>query len=233
MSADASHITAVLAAFLCLSFPVSAEEIRFHGLQMDSRHRLVIEQVEGALEASIITRGRAVGGDTTPRVPGAPAAMTRQSQKETLVRARADVLKTAAPNYLRNPGERYRIRLEGVDFLPEFRVDITVDAARAVDQFNIEFEKLVQRASGIQREALRHAGPLILGALNVAGHMPADIPQTVLESSVGRIRGLEERLERRSLPAGRSLNPVKRTYDEPRRTARGERGAAAGTPARE
>lgn len=171
---------------------------RNHGFQMNDQYRLMIEQSNNVLTVSLIKRNRAASGGLVPNVVAGEGAVARYADKKVLAKVTAEVLKPSAPNYLRNPGERYRITIEGVELSPDFKSSSEVDAATAIDTYQREFARLEAMAYGIEREAIRAGAGLALGVFNDSGFMPANIPLTVRESSSGGVRGLDT-LERRSL----------------------------------
>lgn len=200
---------------------------RDHGYQLNEQYRLLIEQADNTLDIVLIKRNRAESGGLVPNVVTGEETVARYAEKRTLARVRSEVLKPAAPNYLSNPGERYRITLQGVDFEPEYKSVVEVHAANAIKAWQREFEKLSARAQGIEREALVHGAGLALGVLNVGGHMPATIPLTVLESGAGTLRGFAQ-LERRSLGARSAMSDARIPRMPPRPGAGSERGAGPG-----
>ncbi|MEA3366184.1 MAG: hypothetical protein U9Q79_11150, partial [Candidatus Hydrogenedentes bacterium] len=113
--------------------------------------------------------------------------------------------KPSSPNYLRNPGERYRIVIEGLSVAPDYSTRLDRDAIVARTAVLAEFEKLASRAYGIRREALHYAGPYVLQIFNETNLMPAPIPMSIKESQVGKIRFGNPALQRESLEAGRKL----------------------------
>jgi hypothetical protein len=176
--------------------------VRNHGFQLNEQYRLLIEQVNNTLDIVLIKRNRAESGGLLPNIVTGEETVARYADKKTLAHVQVEVLKPAAPNYLRNPGERYRITLQGVELEPDFKRVVEVEAAGAIKAWQSQFAEFEAKISGVDREAMHEASGLALGVLNVAGHMPAAIPLTVMKSSVGETRGLPQ-LKHRTLTATR------------------------------
>jgi hypothetical protein len=207
------------AAFiLILALPALAAPVRHHGFQLDERHRLFVEEVDGFVTVSVLIRARGPGG---PPIDDDTVAAGRYGQRRTLVRVRSEVLKPAAPNYLRNPGQRYRIVFDAVAVVPGYALMRELDAPDARPWLDNQFELIRAQASGIDRTALWFAPMLVLGLLNEAGRMPAFVPQSIRRSGVGRTRGLES-LERKGLARGPEAEGEKTPAETPekRGTAR-------------
>ncbi len=186
---------------------VRAEDvIRHHGFRLDDRHLLLLEQRHRDIKIGIATRSRNVGDTARTRTRDESSdTIDRFGTVDFLVRLSAEVLKPSAPNYLRNPGERYRITIEGLSVDPDFSAVIEADAIVARTALLSELDRLGARTSGIQREALHYAGPYALQILNETALMPAPIPTSIQESKAGRIRFDNPALQRESLEAGRKL----------------------------
>ena len=189
------------------AYPVVADELsRHHGFRLDGKHLLLLEQRHREIKIGIATRSRSTGNTTqTQTRDESSEAVGRLGTVDYLARISAEVLEPSAPNYLRNPGRRYRIELEGLSVAPDYSARIETDAIVARAAVLAEFDKLASRAHGIQREALHHAGPYVLRILNETNLMPAPITTSIQESQVGRIRFGNPALQRESIEAGRKL----------------------------
>jgi len=180
-----------------------AEEIHYHGFEMNSQTKLIFEQENGVVRITLVSRARPTTTEPDPTPKSSEEALLgRGTQRRVLAQARAEVLRPSAPNYLRNPGQRYRITVEGVEVCPDYAVKLDVDAAQARKTMEGEIRKLRDRASGIEREALAYATTMVPDILNQADRMPATLSETVLRSQVGRIRVTDKTFQRRPLPTG-------------------------------
>ncbi|HOS02941.1 MAG TPA: hypothetical protein PKZ01_07660 [Candidatus Hydrogenedentes bacterium] len=176
-------------------------EIHYHGFQLDEQIKVIFEQENGLVRITLVSRTRPVGIEPN-REPEDPekALLGRHAQRRVLAQARAEVLKPSAPNYLRNPGQRYRVIVEGVSVCPEYAMVFEVNAAQARKTMEGEIRKLAARAHGVDRIALGYAATMVPDILNQADRMPAALSDTVLRSEVGRIRVSKGTLQRRALP---------------------------------
>ena len=182
------------------------EEVWQHGFRLDDKHLLLLEQRHREIIIGIAVRSRNIGDTLRTRTrDGAGDTMERFGKVEHLARISVEILKPSAPNYLRNPGERYRIIIEGVAADPDFRARIETDAIAARQTVLTQFDALGARTHGIQREALHYAGPYVLQVFNETNLMPAPIPTSIAESRVGRIRFDNPALQRESIESGRKL----------------------------
>ncbi len=223
----------VAAAFgvLCALAAGSAggqETLRHHGFRLDERHLLLLEQRHREIEVGIATRSRNIGDTSRTRTrDDSSEAAGRFETVDYLVKITAEVLKPSAPNYLSNPGERYRLTVEGLSLDPDYVMQAEVDAIVARETVLSALGELSARASGIQREALHYAGPYVLQVLNETGLMPAPIPESIQESQAGRIRFDNPALQRESLEAGRKLYAGEKPKPATRSPLAGQ-GATAG-----
>jgi len=203
------RLVAVAALLLAVCLAASGEPVRYHGIQLDEHYKLMVEQRNNALYVFLSSRSRVPGGPLKQLTPEGKTKQTyRIEQKEVLLSVRVTILRPAPPNYLSNPGLSYRIIIQGVELEPDLVVIREVPDTEARKTIIAEFNKIGAREGGLYKKALHYAGPLVLGVLKASGFMPAEIPLTVKRSEVGRIRGLGTGLQRKSLPAGRDLNPL-------------------------
>ena len=193
-------------ALLVFRAASATEEVRYHGFRLDGKHLLLLEQRHREIMIGIAVRSRSIGDTSRTRTrDGAGDTMGRFGEMEYLARITAEILEPSAPNYLRNPGQRYRFVIEGLGADPEFRTRIEIDAIAARAAVLAELNALGARTHGIQREALHYAGPYVLEVLNETNLMPAHIATSIAESRVGRIRFDNPGLQRESIEAGRKL----------------------------
>ena len=194
----------VAVAFLCTTGPARAVEApRSHGFKIDDEHRLDLRQVKGDVEIAIVNRTRLPGGES---VKFENAELWRASTREILAKVHSEVLKPAAPNYLNNRGERYRIRVQGVTVEPRYVSQKDVDAADARVYLYGELDKLRVRASGIQREALRLGSGVCLAVLNKAGYLPADVPLSELKSKALKSRMQDKTMRHQTIRKTKGFN---------------------------
>jgi len=186
-----------------------AEEVRYHGFQMDETHKLIVEEENGTVRVTLEWRARPVGGKPLPQTRGAEEGkLGRSFKKKVLMQVRSEVLRPAGPNYLRNRGRRYRITVEGGEIAPDYVQKVELNAADARKFLSGEFHKLRARVTGIERDALYYGEVFAMRVLHDAGRLPPDIAETVKGSIVGRVRFTPKTLERRSLGRGAPLKPL-------------------------
>ena len=200
---------ATVAAAAILAGAAAHDPPRYHGIDLDERHKVMLEQRYNEIEVFLSMRSRAEGGG-----PIAPSHRQQEDEifrfedKRVLARVRVDILQVARPNNLSNPGTLYRIQFQGVELEPDYAVIHTVRDVDAREVLLAEFQQMAARAQGINREALRSGGLMTVGVLRDSNLFPAELPSSIEKSIVGRVRGLDETLQRRALPQGRSLNPL-------------------------
>jgi hypothetical protein len=170
--------------------PYTGQFPKTHGMYLDSQHRLHILEDQGEATIYLLKKNRAPGGPTffIDESTGEPEFIVRFEERDALARIRAEVLFPAVPNYLKNPGQFYRITVEGLQVAPDYYNIIEVDAANALDAFQTEIHKLMAATFGAEKEALYYGGILAMQALNQSNYLPASVPLTVLRSNVGEIR---------------------------------------------
>ncbi len=173
---------------------------RQHGMDLDERNRLEVEQMGGALTISLITRDR-----IAPNMPAIVDGqeVQRVSNRVELAKVRSEVLRPAAPNYLSNPGDLYRITVDGVCFTPPYHSRRDVKAEDVLTYLYSEFVKIQGRLDGVRRDAMRTAAGVSMSVLNKAGYLPGDVAMSVKKSKAGQARFGGEKLAKRktSVPA--------------------------------
>jgi hypothetical protein len=185
-----------------------AQEIRYHGESLDENHRVLIEEHNGVCRVGVFARSRFAGDRLIQLAPMGPGVSPRANpEPEFLLEVRAEVLKSSAPNYLQNPGERYRISIETLGLKPYYANRVEVSAEHARDQLFYEFEILRRRATGIEEKALAAAGPLVAEIFKEAQRLPAEIYTSVLRSRSGRFRITEETRQRRRIEPSQVFAP--------------------------
>ena len=209
----AMGIVAVIAAILAV--PCAAEITRFHGVQLDEQYKLMVSQENGYALVFLSARERIPGGPfEEEQVDGSKEIAHRMSLNEELVSVRTEILRTAPPNNLSNPGLKYRVIIEGKGLEPDLVVMHEVGAAMVRNTIVAELDKIGARAGGKYRYAMHLAGPIVVGVLKASGQLPPELPLTIERSQVGRIRVAGESLSRKKLPAGRNLNPLMQSEEE-------------------
>ncbi len=196
------------ALLFCLAQNAVGEEVRYHGVPLDESRRLLIEETYGTCRVGYIERSRSAGQDLVDVAPQAPGVSPRVTTEPTyLVMIRASVLKSSAPNYLQNPGEWYRITFETLDMEPEYAGKMEVPAAKARDSVYYIFQQLAVQSSGINREALEAAAPLVTEIFKEAQRLPAEIYTSVLESRTGAYRITPRTRQRRQIDPAQTFAP--------------------------
>ncbi|HNR31255.1 MAG TPA: hypothetical protein PKI11_10230 [Candidatus Hydrogenedentes bacterium] len=167
--------------------------VRHHGDYLDEKHMFLVEEEDGIVTFKLRKNERAPGGPQLYISPetGEDESVIRFKAEEMLARVRSEVLLTAAPNYVKNPGQRYRITVEGIGLSPEYGRVFEVDAYDAIDAVYAEIAKVLSDTHGIQREALYYGLQVGLQWLNEDQRFPSSLPLTVMRGRAGQryIRG--------------------------------------------
>lgn len=183
---------------------------RPHGLILDEKNRLMVVEDHGEATIFLLKKERAPGGPTyyVDESTGEGRFVVRFETRDGLFRIRSEVLFPAMPNYVRNPGQRYRITIEGLRIAPLYKRVFEVDAANALDEIEREVGVFAAFAHGPEQEAVFVGGLLAKVVLNESGYLPARIPLTVLRSRVGRFRIQGGGLGRAEQPRVERFAPV-------------------------
>lgn len=171
-------------------FLINSQNPKGHGLYLDDKHRVKLIEDDGWIVMRLQKRERPSGGPlefSDPETQDGEYAI-RFDQEYDLMRIGAEVLAPAPPNYIRNPGRRYRIIIEGLAVAPMYKTNFEVDAANALDAVATEIHKMAATTRGIEVAAVEFGGVLAMRAFNESGFLPARIPLTVLRSKVGQVR---------------------------------------------
>lgn len=171
-------------------FRTASEMQKTHGLMLDDKHRVKLYEDAGWIVISLQRRQRAPGGPYEYFNPDdrTHETSTRYDEEYDLMRIGSEVLAAAPPNYVRNPGRRYRVTIEGLAVAPLYKTTFEVDASNALDAVATEFHKLSAIGHDMEVPAIEFGGLLAMRALNESGYLPARIPLTILRSKVGQIR---------------------------------------------
>ncbi len=199
------------AALCLLGFSAASEGVRYHGIQLDDQHHLVIEQREGGfMRIGVRARTRTEGGLEPENVQleeGKPET-GRLEQVEFIVEVRSQIMKPAAPNYFQSHGQTYLITVESLmKEVPYYSAHV-VSARDARTELAVELQILRANTDGIRQLALFWATPIVLAEYKNVGLMPAPVFKTVEASTGGSLRTKPDSLERRSLPGGRQIGPT-------------------------
>jgi hypothetical protein len=143
--------------------------------------------------------------DVAPEGPGVSPRVT--TPPTFLVEIRAEVLKSSAPNYLQNPGEWYRLSFETLDFEPHYAGKMEVPASKARDSVYYIFQQLAVQTSGVNRETLEAAAPLVTEIFKEEQRLPAEIYTSVLESRSGAFRITPRTRQRRKIEPAQTFAP--------------------------
>lgn len=185
-----------------------AQEKRYHGEALDENNRLLIEEELGVCRVGVFERSRFSGDRLIDQVESAPGSSPRANPApEYMIEVRAEVLKSSAPNYLQNPGERYRIILRTLNMSVEYDNMVEVPAEFARDQLFYEFEQVRTQVTGIEREAVEHAAPLVAEIFKEAQRLPAEIYTSVLKSRTGQFRITPGTRQRRKIEPAQTFAP--------------------------
>lgn len=172
--------------------------IRNHGDYLDGKHRFIVDEEDGFTTIRMVKKERAPGGPHLyfdPKTGEDDSVVRFEAQKE-LLRIRSEVLLPAEPNYVKNPGKRYRITIEGIGVAPDYAKIFEVDAYDALDAIYAEVSKMMADTEGIERDTMFFGLMVALQWLNEDQRLPARIPLTVLRSVAGRQRIQGSTLER-------------------------------------
>ena len=188
-------------------FAYAIDSFRTYGVYLDANHLVQVIQEENEITIELFSRGRTTGGPhvvpalapeiiadarQAPEVSALAqeeeAPIIRYGHATPLARIRSEVLVVAPPNYVKNPGQRYRVLIEGLEAAPDFETVFEVDAADALAAVRSEMVHVYAETEGLVKDALFFGTMLALRALNEFGYLPADIPLTVLRSEAGQLR---------------------------------------------
>ena len=191
-----------------IAVPALAQEKRFHGETLDENHRLLIEQINGVCRIGVFERSRFSGDRLIDFVEASPGASPRANPApEYMLEVRAEVLKSSAPNYLQNPGERYRITIQTLNLAGEYENVVEVSAEHARDQLFYEFEQVRKLTTGMERKAIESAAPLVAEIFKEEQRLPAEIYTSVLRSRTGQFRITPGTQQRRKIEPSQTFAP--------------------------
>lgn len=196
-------------ALLCCTQWAHAAEVRNYGMYLEDKYFLRVEEDAGIVTIILREESRATGGPSLfvdPETNDDP--VIRYKAEHPLVRLAAEVILPSAPNYLKNPGQTYRITIEGIEVAPQYTRIFEVVAADALNAVRSEMSNFISRTEGIQKDALFYGTVLALRAFNEAQRLPAEIPLTVLRSDVGSFRIQGPGMQRREVESSERFTDV-------------------------
>jgi len=173
-------------AVLAFSTPAQAREPHIYGYRMDPWNYLLVVHEDEWATIKLRTRVRElipVGGDFA--YEPTDEELQRLFEIPTLARVRAEVIKPAAPNFLGNPGQLYRIHIEGTVRGETLRTMFHANAGEVRERVRQEIERLYTRHERLESEALYYGVILALRALSQVDRLPADLSPSLLLSNVG------------------------------------------------
>ena len=194
----------------------TAEYVRYHGMQLDEQHHLLIEERQGGIiRIGLRYRTRPEGGVQRRFTRREDEAETGRIERiHYLAEVRSEVVKPAGPNYFQNRGESYRITVRGIDRGPDYQRRQDVLAGEVRDVLTEELLRMRRDLDGIDYLAMYWATPIVLSVLKEDGRMPPRIPPTVAQSMSGQIRIVDPTLTRQALPGGPRLTPEFRLQED-------------------
>lgn len=195
-------------AFAAAPRPAFAIEKRYHGEPLDENNRLLIEEELGVCRVGVFERSRFRGDRLIDTVEIEPGMSPRSNPPpEYMLEVRAEVLKSSAPNYLQNPGERYRITVRTLHMSVEYENVVEVAAEFARDQLFYEFEQVRAQTIGLERKAVEAAAPLVAEIFKEEQRLPAEIFTSVLKSRTGQFRITPGTRQRRQIEPAQTFAP--------------------------
>jgi len=152
----------------------------FHGYIMDDQHKLLVKHENNVATIQLHKKTRPAGGpfEYYDLDTGEDTSIIRYEEIEELYRIRAEVLVPAPPNYLKNPGMRYRIMMEGITVAPDYTKVFEANAGDALAAIFNEIDLIYNDTHGIYRPAVYYGAIIALRILNQAGLLPAELPNT-------------------------------------------------------
>ncbi|MDZ4860856.1 MAG: hypothetical protein SGI88_17925 [Candidatus Hydrogenedentes bacterium] len=200
--------SALLIAVLVACAASYAQEKRYHGQTLDENRQLLIEETDGVLRIGVFERTRSAGDYLHQQAPSGPGISPRANPApDYMIEVRSEVLKSSAPNYLQNPGERYRITINTLEMSTEYENMVEVPAEFARDQLFYEFQQIRERTIGIERQVVEAAAPLVAEIFKEARLLPAEIFTSVLKSRGGQFRITPSTRQRRKIEPSQTFAP--------------------------
>lgn len=201
-------VLVLMCLFSALPLPAFPQEKRFHGETLDENHRLLIEEENGVCRIGVFERSRFRGDRLIDIVEASPGTSPRANPApEYMLEVRAEVLKSSAPNYLQNPGERYRISMQTLKLSAEYQNMVEISAEHARDQLFYEFEQVRELTTGLERKAIEAAAPLVAEIFKEEQRLPAEIYTSVLKSRGGQFRITPGTRQRRKIEPAETFAP--------------------------
>jgi len=215
-------LVAVLAGTVVLCLDAAADSYKSHGefLHTSGKYKVVLLEMDGWISIRLVGKERGPGGPVVmqaqrqshlekfkeelgkrePRLVEEGPTIREENEIE-LALLRSEVIQTAEPNYLSNPGFRYRIYVVGGAAAPMYFNSFESGAANVREDIWNEAFKLYSQSGQytIEQEALYWGMMLAVEALHSSWRLPADLPLTLLRSTVGMYRIGAEDYHRRQV----------------------------------
>ncbi|MBI2434567.1 MAG: hypothetical protein HYV26_17060 [Candidatus Hydrogenedentes bacterium] len=178
------------------------EHAEYHGFILDDQYKLIVEHKNDTAIIKLHKWQRPPGGPFLfyDEETGEEESIIRYEDQIELLRIRAEVLIPAPPNYLKNPGLRYRITINGITVAPDFHTVFESNAGNALGAVFSEITDIYNRAEGIYRTAIYYGAIVALRVLNQTAHLPAELPIGTMKSRSAQLRIEGEYLTRRAQP---------------------------------
>jgi len=175
------------------------QNTEYHGFVLDDQFKLMVEHINDTAFIQLHKRQRPPGGpfQLFDEDTGEDEGIIRFEQVFNLVRIRSEAIVPAPPNYLQNPGQRYRITINGIHVAPEFHRVFEVNAGDALAATWNELMIIYNMTYGVNRPAIYFGGLIAMQVLNKSGHLPAEIPLGTIRSKAAQVRISDEYLIRR------------------------------------
>lgn len=185
--------------------------VQFHGFTLDDQYKLRVEQRDNWCIIRLDKNQRAPGGPFLWFDPktGEEASVIRFDDETPLAEIRSEVLIPSAPNYLKNPGQRYRITINGLGVAPWYHRVFEAPAAGVLDAVFTEFNALYSYANGIERDALFFGMVIAVRVLNESQHLPSEMPLGTVRSAAFQTRIQGPGMVRAEQPRLKRFGPVK------------------------
>jgi hypothetical protein len=185
--------------------------VQFHGYTLNDQYKLRVEQRDNWAVIRLDKSERAPGGPFLWFDPktGEEASVIRFDDETPLAELRSEVIIPSAPNYLKNPGQHYRITINGLGVAPWYHRVFEASAANVLDAIFTEFNALYSYAYGIERDALFFGMVIATRVLNEAQHLPSEMPLGTIRSAAFQTRIQGPGMQRVEQPRLRRFAPVK------------------------
>lgn len=178
------------------------DQTQWHGFVLDDQYQLYVEHKNDTATIQLRKWNRPPGGPFVWFDPETDEdeSIIRFEDQIDLFRIRSQVLVPSPPNYLKNPGKRYRITIDGIAVAPEFHSVFEVNAGVALGAVFAEINHIYNRQQGTYRTAVFYGALIAMRVLNQSAHLPAELPLGIIKSRAAKFRIEGEYLTRREQP---------------------------------